>query len=133
MSAWAAPWPEPDVGPPPGGLAELPAAPLRQVVASYIAHDGATVGEAARAIGLEPDYVLGVMSGTVIAVDARTVRTLSDRLDLVPEDIWGGELGAAIGWVYGGLSPSDLELAPPLAVELPWPADPFTEPPSIEL
>jgi hypothetical protein len=133
VSAWEAPWPERDAPLPDGALTELPAAPLRQVVAAYIAHDGATVAEAARAIGLDADYLLGVMSGAVAAIDARTVRTLSERLDLAPEDIWGGELGAAIGWVYGRLSPSDLDRAPPAPPEPSYPTLGSPEPPGIEL
>ena len=133
MKAWDAPWPDPDVGPPPGALAELSVVPLRQVIAGYIGHGGATAGEAARAIGLEPDYVLGVLSGAVAAVDARIARSMCDRLNLVPEDIWGEEVGPAISWVYGDLSPFDLEVAPPLPAEPTWPPEMPIEPPEIDL
>jgi len=137
MNGSEAPWPGgvgfPEPEPPEGAVLALPAAPLRQVVGTYIARDGAAVPEAARALGLEPDYVLGVLDGTIGAIDARTVRRLSDRLDLAPEDIWGGELGAAIGWVYGPLSPADLLRAPPPPAEPTYPSVAWPEPPGIDL
>ncbi|MEW6154213.1 MAG: hypothetical protein AB1673_09535 [Actinomycetota bacterium] len=139
MSTWPEPWPEyesahrPPTEVPEGALAGLPAAPLRQVMASYMVRDGADVVETARALGLDKGYALAVISGELATIDARTVRRLSDHLNLAPEDIWGGELGAAIGWVYGPLSPADLQWAPAPPAEPVYPTLPELEPPDFDL
>ena len=139
MSALPGPdaWLEPFPPPPEGALTALPAEPLRQLVGMYIAQNGETVPAVARAIGMDEDYLLNVMSGAVRDVDAYRVRAMAQRLDLAPEDIWGGELGAAIGWVYGDLSPADLQLAPPAPPEPTYPTlsypPPTLEPPDLEL
>src|SRR5947209_6846713 len=103
----------------------------------YIAQNGESVPAVARAIGMDEDYLLNVMSGAIRDVDGHHIRAMAERLDLAPEDIWGGELGAAISWVYGDLSPADLQRAPPAPPEPIYPTlsfpPPTIEPPGLDL
>ena len=131
-------WSDPGVGlpdPPPGAVVALPAEALRRVVGSYVADTGQALPDVAVDLGLDADYLGNVMNGALREVDAYTVRRLSDTLALAPEDIWGGEAGASIGWVYGDLSPADLEWAPPAPPEpaFPrWQPPPAAEPPGLD-
>lgn len=114
----------------PGPRFSLPVEPLRRVVGSYVADTGHSVPSVADAFGLDAGLLAGVMAGTVEQIPAHTVKALSERLDLYPEDIWGGEMAGSISWVYGDLSTAQLRFAPPAPAEpvLPWLSPPAGEP-----
>ncbi|HUR23864.1 MAG TPA: hypothetical protein VMZ73_08335 [Acidimicrobiales bacterium] len=99
--------PPPDA---PWARSALPAEDFRKVVAAIVVETGEPLSSVAESLDLDTDYVASVMRGDVSEIEAHVVKALSETLVLAPEDIWGGELGASINWIYGGeLSPAGLD------------------------
>jgi len=118
--------PPPDA---PWARSALPAEDFRKVVAAIVVETGEPLPSVAKSLDLNADYVASVMRGDISEIDAFVVKALSETLVLAPEDIWGGELGASINWVYGGdLSPAGLDRPDlPAAPERPGPQRPGPE------
>ena len=108
---------------PPGAQGSISAAVFRSVIGGAIGSSGDTLGQIAESLRVNKDWLVDVMDGEITRVPATLAARLAREIGTYPEDMWGPEAGAAIGWAYGvDIHPDHLDRAGPAPKEPPPPA-----------
>lgn len=89
----------------------VPPAAVAACLASLVAETGDDVATVGIALGVDPDWVRGVLLGEVSQIDAAHVESMCAALESTPEELFG--LGA--GALGAGVPALPTELAPPPA------------------